>query len=235
MLKCDRCESDAQFKATKLYHLFPIKTVYLCEDHRRAFERWQDIALMIGVTLSLALSIFSIHHQLLERGTRTRQEIAAQQQTYAAKDLDHDGRVSWFEEQITPEQLANYKAVGYPFNRVLQTGDPTKSVRKKIEVAAFVEAILAPLDAVAPLAGKFNHPLLIRSFVQQRAAPDASPQLRGVYLTHDDYLALQLTAPDDEERSLICLEKLTPEQQAALDALAPEPKVKAPKTPKKPK
>lgn len=223
MEKCARCSLDAKFKATKRLLIFPSKPIFLCDIHAREHERTSDRVIVIGLAIAIVLALLSLNPL---RFLTDNKEIQAPSTAAAplVADLDGDGRVAWFEEQAfaTPEAMANFRKTGYPFAKVLLPDSPTRAIRKKINVAAFLEAAQQPNEKGQTLLHKFNHPLLMKRFVDRHAKIGAKIEIRALFLTHDPYLAFVLARRGVDERTLICLEKLSPDQEAAIDLLEAE-------------
>ncbi len=229
MEKCLRCNRDAKVKVLKRLGVIPIKPIFLCEIHQRQFQRREDLFVIIGLTVSLLVVFFSLSPwQLFSPDTAIAPTpIEAMRQK---ADLDGDGRVSWFEQQsfANPDTMANLQATGYPFARVLTPDTPTRAIKKKIKLESFFHALNTPDEEGQTLLHRFNHPLLMREFIKKHGDPTAAVQIRAIFLTHDPYLAIVLAKPQEEEPSLICLERLTPDQQKAVDLLENAP-IKKPK------
>jgi hypothetical protein len=226
MIKCAKCRASAKYKAVKRFHVFPIAPLYLCEEHRKGFDNIQDVILIGLLAMSLILAVAGMPYRRIGAPASAAGGAAesATPPAFDPRDLDQDGFVSWWEEHITGEQLLNFSKVGYPFEQILHMGEPTKSVKKRIEIGAFGEALKSTTETGAPWSNFFHHPKLMERFFAKYTNPDSPVQIRGVYLTHDLYLAILLIDDKDDTRNAICLEKLSPSDEAILAKLAGEVK-----------
>lgn len=215
MIKCDYCDLDARFKAEKRFNLFRIQPKYLCDVHRRRFERHEDWLLLGGLLLAILLGVGGFYGSFTMRENQVREETVRQQE-YSVKDLDHDGRVTWFEEQVTPAQMQNFNLTGYPFFKILYPPTPTKPVKKRLDVAGFLAAAQPETTQGTTLLKAFVHPILMRNFLVDHTSGKAAQQIRAIYLTHDEFLAFALAKPGSESIEMICLEKLSPEQETEI-------------------
>ncbi|MDP8224878.1 MAG: hypothetical protein P9L99_16080 [Candidatus Lernaella stagnicola] len=220
MAQCSQCGDDAHWKIVKRLNFVPVKPFFLCDEHRQEMERKEFTFIIAGLVISLVIVLISLAPW---RFLSKQESIAPTpiQAEMVVADLDRDGRVSWFEQQAvaSDEVMANFKQFKYPFARVLTPDSPTRPIKKKIALDAFLNASQTSGTAGGSLVNRFNHPLLFDRFVQRHTDPTAQLQIRALYLTHDPYLAIVLAKPDTEEPSFICLERLSPDQEQAVDAL----------------
>jgi hypothetical protein len=221
MLKCAKCGEEAEYKVVKRFNLLRIKPLYLCATHRRKFETTQDIVIMAALAASLIACIVSLpRHAPPPPPTPPVAGGLPAAGALDPRDLDGDGYVSWWEAHVTGDQLVNFQKIGYPFEQLLHEGEPTKAVRKRIDVAAFIAAAHPAAEGAESIAAIFNHPKLMQRFVDKYADPAAPLQLHGVYLTTDLYAAFLLLDSANAANSVICLEKITAAQEAALNRLS---------------
>jgi hypothetical protein len=232
MEKCAKCSLDAKYQVVKRLNLIPVAPTFLCEIHRREYDRNEHVFVVVGLAIALVLALMSLQPWTAfdaDRALPSSPTAAAQ----LDGDLDGDGRVAWFEEQAiaNPEAMRSLEQVGYPFAAVLLPDSPTRPIKKKISVEAFLRAAHTPDENGETLVVKFNHPGLMERFINKHNGPGAETLIHALYLTHDPYLAVVLAAPESEEFSLICLEKLTQDQETAIEALDSAPVKNETKTP----
>jgi len=211
MAKCDVCKAPARYVARKRFNLLPIKQRYLCDLHKKKFERGEDVFVLLALIISVAFLVFSvIHDQQAKRIVAVQQQIE-KQKLYEELDLDRDGRVSLFEAQATDKQIANFNTFGYPFFDVLEPHEPTKSVKKRIALNDFRKWLQENTPADVTMISYFPHPKLMQSFLDQHTQQSSDPFLNGIYLTHDGYLAFVLSYKNGDKNPNICLERLDQE------------------------
>jgi hypothetical protein len=220
MIRCRHCSLDAKYKVIRRFNAVPIRPLYLCEIHRKRFERVQDFLLISALVLTLALFVISFMTDQANKNEVATVERIQESQVFAEKDLDRDGRISWFEEQVTTGQMAYFRELGYPFTTVLSPTAPTRALKRRIDVAALLQAVREPTPENQIILTMFPHPKLMKAFLDKYSAPDAKPNLQAVMLTHDGELAFVLLDTENEQNSRICLERLAPDQETEIEKLA---------------
>ncbi|HPQ70138.1 MAG TPA: hypothetical protein PKW95_13505 [bacterium] len=218
MAQCAHCQSPAKHVAVKRFSMFGIQPRYLCEHHKKKFERTEDLLLILALIVSVAFFVASLYHDVLQAKNANQQALLQQEQVYAERDLDHDGRVSLFEAQTDEQQMQNFRQVGYPFVRIILPGEPTKSVFKKIDTKTFANAVLNGQDG-QQMAGLFHHPRLIKNFLVKYTNEQASPFLKAIFLTHDLNIAYVLGTQENGAGTMICVDPLDQELYDKVAAL----------------
>ncbi len=220
MTSCEKCKKPAKFVAENRFGLFKTKPRYLCEQHAKLVERTEDIILAAALIVTVLLAVLSF-----VRDQRTKQQRIhdAEQQRLQTLDLDRNGIVSIFEEQLTSEQRDAFQVVGYPFTLLFQNGrQPDKPIRNRLDPAAIVQVFT---DANAPnsLLSYLSHPRLMRSFVEKHSGSNCTSCIAAVYLTSDDYLAFLLRSTTTGQTETIGLEKVAPDLAKMLSTLPAAP------------
>ncbi len=219
MPQCANCQSPAKYVAVKRFSMFGIKPRYLCDHHKKMFERTEDLLLILALIVSVAFFVASLYHDVVQAKNANQQALIHQEQIFVERDLDRDGRVSLFEAQADDLQMQNFRQVGYPFVRIILPGEPTKSVFKKIDTKVFTNAVLNGQSG-EQLAGHFHHPRLVKNFLAKYTAEQASPHLKAIFLTHDLHVAYVLGTQENGAGTMICLDLL---EQDLYDKIAALP------------
>jgi len=207
MAQCAHCQSPAKYVAVKRFSTFGIEPRHLCDHHKKVFERTEDLLLILALIVSVAFFAVSLYHDVLQKKNANQEALMQQEQVFAERDLDRDGRVSLFEAQADARQMEYFRQVGYPFVRIILPGEPTKSVFKKIDTKAFSNAVLNGQDG-EQLAGLFHHPRLMKNFLVKYTSEQASPYLKAIFLTHDLNIAYVLGTQENIAGAMICLDQL---------------------------
>jgi len=124
------------------------------------------------------------------------------------RDLDGDGRISFFEDQLSTTQFENYSNVGYPFLRVFQGGEvPTLIPRFRLNIAKIRQSLSRQENSFTEL---FGHPKLMDDFLGKYLDSKCEVCINGIVFAEDDYLAFTLTDRKTRKVEMICLDKVTP-------------------------
>ncbi len=124
------------------------------------------------------------------------------------RDLDGDGRISFYEDQLSATQFENYSSVGYPFPRIFQSGEvPTLIPRFRLNISRIRQSLSRKENSFTEL---FGHPKLMDDFLAKYLDSKCEMCINGIVFAEDDYLAFTLTDRKTKKVEMICLEKVNP-------------------------
>lgn len=213
MVKCKICELNAKYRVRRIFNIVPLNNYFLCERHKKILATAQDSALAIALIACIGLFVFfhSRENRTVEAQAAPERKAVVELQKPDERDLNGDGRVSYYEDQILlgSNEYTNFQAIGYPFQLILVPPQDTPSIAYYLDLKAFLETtIRKDTSSLIPL---FHHPQLMEQFLRRFTAENAVPRLEAVILTHGDYLAFALLDPTSQIMTSICLEKLDEE------------------------
>jgi len=124
------------------------------------------------------------------------------------RDLDGDGRLSFYEDQLSAVQFDNYSSVGYPFPRIFQSGEvPTLIPRFRLNISRIRQSLSRQENSFTEL---FGHPKLMDDFLAKYLDSKCEVCINSIVFAEDDYLAFTLTDRQTRKVEMICLDKVTP-------------------------
>lgn len=124
------------------------------------------------------------------------------------RDLDGDGRISFYEDQLSVTQFENYSSVGYPFPHLFQSGEvPTLIPRYRLNISKIRQSLSRKENSFSEL---FGHPKLMDDFLAKYLDSKCEVCINGIVFAEDDYLAFTLTDRKTRKVEMICLDKVTP-------------------------
>ena len=209
MATCDKCDKPIMFVATKRMNLIPIRRRHLCEYHKKQFERTEDLFLILALLISVGLFIGSMRYERHLEQMRLIEQTRLDQQRMVELDLNADGLISIFEEQATETQRKNARITGYPFIQVyLPDERPQSDIRRRLQVASFINGIEKKDDAGITILSRFPFPKMMKQFLLSHTSPDCNRCLHAIYLTKDGYLAFLLKPAATRNVEMICFEKI---------------------------
>lgn len=182
---------------------------------------WGHITLFTIVPLLLTVLYFSLlltgnnaaknAGELSSRldSVRFQQSEPAYNQWIEQRDLDGDGRISFFEDQLTATQLENYTTAGYPFLRIFQSGEvPSLTPRYRLNLGKIRMSLSRQSEN--SFIELFGHPKLMDDFLTKYLDKKCDPCLKSIVYTEQDYLAFMINNRKTRKMEMICLDKVMP-------------------------